>query len=91
MLAELALHKMCHDNEEVWSAGVGWARDLPAEVHGSSGEAVVTAPTPGHLFCMKLLERDGILITTEEPAEVRLLSMCYCFCSWMTCNSISAI
>ena len=78
MLAELALHKMCHDNEEVWSAVVGWARDLPAEAHGSRGEAVVTAPTPGHFHCMRLLERDGILVTAEEPAKVSLTTTVWC-------------
>lgn len=60
---------------DVGSTGTGWAHDLPAEAHGSGGEAVVTAPSPGHLFCMRLLERDGLL-TIEEAQEVSHNTLC---------------
>lgn len=36
------------------------------------GELVVTAPFPGHLYCMNLLEKSGMLTITEEPAQVSL-------------------
>ena len=50
----------------------GWARDLPADAHGPRKEAVVTAPTLGHLFAMAHLEKLGDLSSAERPAEVSL-------------------
>ena len=50
----------------------GLARDLPADAHGPLLEPIVTAPTPGHLFCMKLLEKAGRLKQAERPEEVSL-------------------
>lgn len=46
-----------------------WALDLPPEAHGSLREAVATAPTPGtpgHHYCMKLLERKGFLVLPKQ-------------------------
>ena len=55
------------------SADVGWARDLPAEVHGPDNVPVVTTPTPAHLYCMRMLEISGKLDFTDSTAEVRVL------------------
>ncbi|BDA48433.1 hypothetical protein COCOBI_12-1120 [Coccomyxa sp. Obi] len=43
-----------------------WAYDLPAEVHGPLGEVVITAPTPGHLYCMARLDKCGSLLSTDK-------------------------
>ena len=43
-----------------------WAQDIPLEAFGPRQEAVLTAPSATHLYCMRLLQSDGDLKTAAE-------------------------
>ena len=42
-----------------------WARDIPLEAFGPEQEAVLTAPTATHLYCMRRLQGRGALKVSE--------------------------
>ena len=43
-----------------------WARDIPSEAFGPNYADVVTAPSATHLYCMRRLQRRGVLKSTAE-------------------------
>ena len=38
-----------------------WAQDMPLEAFGPRQRVVLTAPSATHLYCMRLLQRNGAL------------------------------
>ena len=42
--------------------GADWARDLPEAAHGEVPGDVVTAPTPAHMYCIRLLKQKRMLV-----------------------------
>ena len=73
-----------------------WARDLPEEAHGPLLQPVVTAPTPGHYYCMAVVKEAGELVPRDLPAEVRLFARDHCLAvgpgDWQdSCKSILAV
>ncbi|BDA49413.1 hypothetical protein COCOBI_14-0300 [Coccomyxa sp. Obi] len=67
--AKTALDGMVQANLLAYRPYSLWARDLPAEAHGPYLKTVVTAPTPGHLYSMRQLEKSGDLVSMHTSAQ----------------------